>query len=132
VTGAGLCAGQRPGGVWVQARGTDLRMDGNRGAPDTHDRAYGFLAGADRAWGAWTVGGAAGYDHTDVTESGHAVKASLDALRLAAYGARTIGNLTFAGTVGYAYTLVATSRPFGGLGHARGDGHGQEFTAAVQ
>jgi outer membrane autotransporter protein len=119
-------------GLWIQAQGTDTRIDGNNGAPDARDRRYGFLTGVDHQWKGWTVGVAGGYSHADVTESGNGSKGTLDTLRIAGYGAKNFGAYTLAGTLGYAYDFSSTTRSFGALGSARGDGHGQEFTAGLQ
>jgi outer membrane autotransporter protein len=119
-------------GLWIQAQGTDTRVDGNNSAPDARDRRYGFLTGVDHQWKGMTVGVAGGYSHADVTESGNGSKGTLDTLRLAGYGAKNLGAYTLAGTLGYAYDFSSTSRSFGALGSAKGDGHGQEFTAGLQ
>jgi outer membrane autotransporter protein len=119
-------------GLWIQAQGTDTRIDGNHGAPDSRDRRYGFLTGVDHQWKGWTVGVAGGYSHADVTESGNGSKGTLDTLRIAGYGAKNLGAYTLAGTLGYAYDFSSTTRSFGALGSVKGDGHGQEFTAGLQ
>jgi len=119
-------------GLWIQAQGTDTRIDGNHGVPDSRDRRYGFLTGVDHQWKGWTVGVAGGYSHADVTESGNGSKGTLDTLRIAGYGAKNLGAYTLAGTLGYAYDFSSTTRSFGALGSAKGDGHGQEFTAGLQ
>ncbi|MCI2811107.1 autotransporter outer membrane beta-barrel domain-containing protein [Eoetvoesiella caeni] len=119
-------------GLWIQAQGTDRHIDGNRGAPDARDRGYGFLTGVDHQWKDWTMGVAGGYSHADVTESGNGSKGTLDTLRIAGYGAKNLGAFTLAGTLGYAYGFSSTTRSFGLLGSAKGDGHGQEITAGLQ
>lgn len=118
--------------VWIQASGTDTRVDGNHGAPDVRDQRYGFMAGADRQWKGWTVGLAAGYSHAEVKEDDTGARGALDTLRLAGYAGRSVGPVNLAGTVGYAYDFLSTTRPFGAFGRAKGDGHGQEFNAGVQ
>jgi outer membrane autotransporter protein len=40
--------------------------------------------------------------------------------------------VNLAGTVGYAYDFLSTTRPFGAFGSAKGEGHGQEFNAGIQ
>jgi outer membrane autotransporter protein len=127
-----LACPRQGNGLWIQAQGTDTRIDGNNGAPDARDRRYGFLTGVDHQWKGWTVGVAGGYSHADVTESGNGSKGTLDTLRIAGYGAKNFGAYTLAGTLGYAYDFSSTTRSFGALGSARGDGHGQEFTAGLQ
>jgi outer membrane autotransporter protein len=135
---AGPCGTNSPAcprqgnGLWIQAQGTDTRIDGNHGASDARDQRYGFLTGVDRQWKGWTVGVAGGYSHADVTESGNDSKGTLDTLRIAGYGAKNLGAYTLAGTLGYAYDFSSTTRSFGALGSAKGDGHGQEFTAGLQ
>ncbi|SHH63811.1 outer membrane autotransporter barrel domain-containing protein [Pollutimonas bauzanensis] len=118
--------------TWMQVSGTDTRVDGNDNAPDYRDRRYGFLAGTDRGWGDWTVGVAGGYSHSDVTESGSNARGKIDTLRVAGYGARPLGPLNLAATVGYAYDFLSSNRPFGSLGSAKGDSHGQELHAGLQ
>lgn len=119
--------------VWIQANGTDTRIDGNHGAPDVHDQRYGFLAGVDRELkNGWTVGVAAGYSDGDVRENGTGATGKLDTLRLAGYVGKRLGRVNVAGTVGYAYDTLSTTRPFGAFGSAKGSGHGQEWNAGVQ
>lgn len=118
--------------VWIQASGTDTRIDGNHGAPDARDQRYGFMAGADRQWKGWTVGLAAGYSHSDVKEDGTGARGVLDTLRLAGYAGRDVGPVSLAGTVGYGYDFLSTTRPFGAFGSTEGDGYGQEFNTGVQ
>ncbi|OWT66262.1 autotransporter outer membrane beta-barrel domain-containing protein [Candidimonas nitroreducens] len=127
-----LSCARQGNGLWIQAHGTDTRIDGNHGAPDARDRRYGFLTGVDHQWQGWTVGVAGGYSHADISESGNGSKGTLDTLRLAGYGAKQFDAYTLAGTLGYAYDFSSTTRSFGALGSARGDGHGQEFTAGLQ
>lgn len=131
-TAQSLSCARQGNGLWVQAQGTDTHIDGNNGAPNMHDRRYGFRAGVDRPWKGWTVGVAGGYSHADVTESGNGSEGTLDTLRIAGYGAKNLGAYTLAGTLGYAYDFSSTTRSFGALGSAKGDGHGQEFTAGLQ
>jgi autotransporter-associated beta strand protein len=119
-------------GVWIQALGADTRIGGNHGAPDVRDRRYGFLTGVDYQWKGWTVGMAGGYSRSDSAESGNGSKGTLDTLRIAGYGAKNVGAFTLAGTVGYGYNLSSTTRSFGALGSAKGDGRGQEITAGLQ
>lgn len=117
--------------AWILANGTDTHIDGNNGAPDARDQRYGFLAGADRQWKkGWTVGLAVGYSHDDVTQS--SAKGKLDTLRLAAYAGKRLGSVNIAGTLGYAYDFLSTTRSFGPFGNTKGSGHGQEFNAGVQ
>lgn len=119
-------------GLWIQAKGADTRIDSSQGAPDVRDRRYGFLAGVDHDWRGWTLGVAGGYSHADITESGNGVRAQLDTLRIAGYGARQAGPVALAATIGYAYDFLSMKRSFGALGTAKGSGHGQEFNAGVQ
>ncbi len=130
--GSGACL--RPDHqVWIQAVGTDTRIDGNRGASDVRGQRYGFLAGVDRRLSnGWTVGIAGGYSHADVTEDDTNAKGRLDTLRLAAYAGKSLGRVNVAGTLGYAYDFLSTTRSFGALGRAKGSGHGQEFNAGAQ
>lgn len=124
------CTGQR---VWARATGTDTHIDGNSGAPDARDKRYGFLAGLDKylSNGA-TAGLAVGYSHADVTEDSGDARAKLDTLRLAAYAGKRLGPVNVAGTLGYAYDFISTTRSFGSLGNAEDSGHGQIFTAGAQ
>lgn len=127
----GGCA--RPGQrLWIQTEGTFTRVDGNRGAPDVHDRRYGFMVGADHAFGAWTAGIAGGYSHGDLWESGDEASGKDDTARLALYGGRALGRVQLSGTASYAYHFISTQRDFPGFGQTKGDGHAQEFAAALQ
>ena len=75
---------------------------------------------------------AGGYSHADITESGNGVRAGLDTLRIAGYGARQAGPVTLAATLGYAYDFLSMKRSFGALGSAKGSGHGHELNAGLQ
>ena len=127
----GGCA--RPGQrLWIQTEGIVTRVEGNRGALDVHDQRYGFLVGADRAFGPWTAGIAGGYSHSDLWESSDAASGKTDTARLALYGGRTLGRVNLSGTASYAYHFTSTQRDFPGFGQTKGDGHAQEFAAALQ
>jgi len=126
------CPRAQTNGLWIQAQSTDTRLDGDHGAPDVRDQHYGFLTGFDHAWRGMTLGVAGGYSHGEVSESGNGSRGTLDTLRIAGYGAKHLGSYTLAATLGYAYDFASTTRSFGALGSARGDGHGQEFSAGLQ
>src|SRR3546814_12832850 len=66
------------------------------------------------------------------SEEPGAARAKLDTLRLAAYAGRRLGPVNLAGTLGYAYDFISSTRSFGSLGEAQDSGHGQQFTAAAQ
>ncbi len=118
--------------AWIVANGTFNRIEGNHGAPDVREDRYGFVAGSDRALGAWTVGLAGGYSHGKVREDTGQASGEVDTLRLAAYGARALGAVDIAMTAGYAYDFISTRRDFGSLGNTRGSAHAQEFNAGLQ
>ncbi len=118
--------------AWIVANGTFDRIEGNGGAPDVREDRYGFVAGRDRALGAWTVGLAGGYSHGKVREDTGEASGEVDTLRLGAYGARALGAVDIAMTAGYAYDFISTRRDFGSLGNTRGSAHAQEFNAGLQ
>ncbi|WP_233235076.1 autotransporter-associated beta strand repeat-containing protein [Bordetella sp. LUAb4] len=116
--------------VWTQLVSNTNRVRGNDDAPSYKDSHYGFLAGLDHQAGAWTLGVAGGYSHIDVREDEASGK--IDTVRLAGYGARNVGPVNVAATVGAAYDFLSSRRSFAGVGTAKGDTDGQEFTAGLQ
>ena len=118
--------------LWIQAGSTFTHVDGNRGAPNVRDDRYGFMTGADRAVGAWTLGVAGGYSHGNVRQSSEDASGKIDTLRLATYGGRHLGPINMAGTASYAYNFVSTRRGFGAFGHTHDQSHAQEFNAGLQ
>ncbi|WP_153076760.1 autotransporter domain-containing protein [Paraburkholderia bonniea] len=118
--------------AWVQATGDVARVGGNHGAPGYTDRRYGFLAGVERQFNAWTAGVAGGYSHADVSEDQTGSSGTIDTLRIAAYGGRALGPVNLAGTFGYAHDFLTSSRNFTGFGDADGDSQGDEFHLAAQ
>ncbi|ALM86161.1 autotransporter domain-containing protein [Bordetella sp. N] len=116
--------------VWTQLVSNTNHVRGNNDAPSYKDSHYGFLAGLDHRIGDWTVGVAGGYSHIDVREDQASGK--IDTVRVAGYGARYMGPVNVAATVGAAYDFLDTRRGFGPLGDAKGDTDGQEFTAGLQ
>jgi outer membrane autotransporter protein len=118
--------------LWLYTNGTFTHVDGNNGAPGVHENRYGFLMGVDHAFGAWTAGVAAGYSHSDLSESDDDATGKIDTARLAIYGGRTLGAVNLAGTASYAYDFTSTERDFPGFGDTNDDSHAQEFTAALR
>ncbi|WP_168793112.1 autotransporter domain-containing protein [Paraburkholderia aromaticivorans] len=124
------CAGPQTAG-WVQLTGQYVKTDGENSAPGFDSRTFGFLAGLEQRFGDWTGGVATGYTHADVSDDTGS-KGTIDAIRVAAYGGRWLGPVNLAGTVGTAYDFLSTTRRFGQLGNAEGNGDGQEFHAGLQ
>ncbi|WJF92060.1 autotransporter domain-containing protein [Paraburkholderia bonniea] len=118
--------------AWVQATGDVARVGGNHGAPGYTDRRYGFLAGVERQFNAWTAGVAGGYSHADVTEDQTGSSGTIDTLRIAGYGGRALGPVNLAGTFGYAHDFLASSRNFGSFGNADGNSQGDELHLGAQ
>jgi outer membrane autotransporter protein len=116
--------------VWTQLVSNTNHVRGNSDAPSYKDSHYGFLAGLDHQLGDWTVGVAGGYSHIDVREDQASGK--IDTVRLAGYGARYVGPVNVAATLGAAYDFIDSRRGFGELGDAKGNTDGQEFTAGLQ
>jgi fibronectin-binding autotransporter adhesin len=126
---AANCA--QPGSqVWTQLVSNTNHVHGNDDAPSYKDSHYGFLAGLDHQVGAWTVGVAGGYSHIDVRED--EASGRIDTVRIAGYGARNVGPVNVAATIGTAYDFLDSRRSFAGVGTAKGDTDGQEFTAGLQ
>ena len=120
-------------GGWFKAIGSFSSLDGSISTPGFDTQAGGFLAGFDKAVSAnFTVGVAAGYLHTNLSEAGGA-SGSLDTPRLAVYGTYTLGDLAIDATAGYAYDFIDSSRPFATLGQTASSSYnGQEANAAIQ
>lgn len=121
-----------PAGSWVSVTGSSTKISGTDGRPGFLTHEYGFLAGVDRREGPNTIGVAAGYSHTSLDESMTGDSSAADTLRIALYGARSLGPVDLAATVGYGLDFLSQKRPFGSIGTAEGDHYGNEFTAALQ
>ncbi|WP_042304206.1 autotransporter outer membrane beta-barrel domain-containing protein, partial [Paraburkholderia kururiensis] len=117
---------------WVTATGSHTKVGGTNGEPGFQSDRYGFLAGLDRTLGNYTVGVAAGYDHTAVGEQNTGDSGTIDAVRAALYGARRLGPVNLAATVGAGLDFLSLKRPFGTQGTAEGDHMGQEFNFGTQ
>ena len=120
-------------GGWFKAIGSFASLDGSISTPGFDTQAGGFLAGFDKAVSAnFTVGVAAGYLHTNLSEAGGA-SGSIDTPRLAVYGSYTLGDFAIDATAGYAYDFINASRPFANLGQTGSSSYnGQEANAALQ
>ena len=120
-------------GGWFKAIGSFASLDGSISTPGFDTQAGGFLAGFDKAVSAnLTVGIAAGYLHTNLSEAGGA-SGSIDTPRLAVYGSYTLGDFAIDATAGYAYDFINSSRPFATLGQTASSSYnGQEANAALQ
>jgi fibronectin-binding autotransporter adhesin len=120
-------------GGWFKAIGSFASLDGSITTPGFDTQAGGFLAGFDKAVSSnLTVGIAAGYLHTNLSEAGGA-SGSIDTPRLAVYGTYTLGNFAVDATAGYAYDFIDSSRPFASLGQTASSSYnGQEANAALQ
>ena len=117
---------------WVEATGSRTKVGGNDSAPGFQSDRYGFLAGLDRKVGAYTVGLAAGYDHAAVSEQNTGDSGIVDALRAALYGARNVGPVGLAATIGAGLDFLSQKRPFGTQGTSEGEHMGQEFNLGTQ
>jgi fibronectin-binding autotransporter adhesin len=117
---------------WVTATGILTKVDGTNGEPGFQANRYGFLTGLDQKLGDYTVGVAAGYDHTDIDESGTGDSGTTDTLRAALYGSRFVGPVNLAATAGVGLDFLSQKRPFGSEGTAEGDHMGQEANVGGQ
>jgi outer membrane autotransporter protein len=117
---------------WVNATGNLTKVGGSNGEPGFQADRYGFLAGLDQKVGDYTVGVAAGYDHTDIDESGTGDSGTTDTLRAALYGSRFVGVVNVAATAGVGLDFLSQKRPFGTQGTAEGDQLGQEMNVGTQ
>lgn len=117
---------------WVTATGSHTKVGGTNGEPGFQSDRYGFLAGLDRKLGDYTVGVAAGYDHTAVSEQNTGDSGTVDSVRAALYGARELGPVNVAATLGAGLDFLSLKRPFGTEGTAEGDHMGQEFNFGTQ
>src|SRR5262249_22983881 len=118
--------------VWIDATGSQAKVHGTDDAPGFEARNYGFVAGLDHRAGAYTVGVAGSYYHSDISEDVTGNSGTTDTLRAALYGARTFGSVEVSATVGAGVDFLSQKRQFGAVGTAEGDHIGQEATAAAQ
>ncbi|WP_147432362.1 beta strand repeat-containing protein [Pararobbsia silviterrae] len=117
---------------WITATGSQTTVGGTNGAPGFQADRYGFLAGLDQKVGDYTVGVAAGYDHTAIDEQDSGDSGTTDTLRAALYGARAFGPVNVAATLGVGLDFLSQQRGFASQGTAEGDHIGQEINAGAQ
>uniref|UniRef100_UPI00359407DA autotransporter outer membrane beta-barrel domain-containing protein n=1 Tax=Cupriavidus necator TaxID=106590 RepID=UPI00359407DA len=119
-------------GAWIEATGSGTRLHARGGQPGFMAHQYGFLAGADRRVGDYTVGVAGGYAHTSIDEDTTGSSGATDTVRVALYGGRDFGPVIASATIGYGLDFLSQKRAFGALGTAEGDHVGHELLAAGQ
>jgi fibronectin-binding autotransporter adhesin len=117
---------------WITATGSQTVVGGTSGEPGFQVGRYGFLAGLDEKRGDYTVGVAAGYGHADINEQNTGDSGTTDTLRAALYGARSVGSVNLAATLGAGLDFLSQKRPFGSEGTAEGDHMGQELNLGTQ
>ncbi len=124
-------AATRPDG-WINARAVVRASVVRTKRRVSRRTVYGFLAGLDQQRGDYTVGIAAGYDHTDIDESMTGDSGTTDTLRAALYGGRSFGPVNLGATLGAGLDFLSQKRPFDPVGTAEGDHMGQEFNVGGQ
>ncbi len=117
---------------WIDATGSQTKVGGTNGEPGFQADRYGFLAGLDQKLGDYTLGIAAGYDHADIDEQGTGDSGTTDTLRASVYGARYVGPVNLAATLGLGLDFLSQKRPFGSQGTAEGDHMGQDVDLGGQ
>ncbi|MAB14815.1 autotransporter domain-containing protein [Parvibaculum sp.] len=120
--------------VWAWAYGSFTDVDNDGATPGFDTKTGGFLIGRDlpRSDGGFSMGLAAGYSHTSVTEGG-VNDATLNTVRVAAYGGWLDGPVTLGGTLGYGYHHVDADRAVPSTGGIAGTDYGiHEASAALQ
>jgi autotransporter passenger strand-loop-strand repeat protein len=118
--------------VWANATGSQTKVHGTGSVAGFEARNYGFVAGLDQRVGAYRVGVAGGYNHSDISEDVTGNSGTTDTLRAALYGSKAFGSVDVSATVGAGVDFLTQKRPFGAAGTAEGDHVGQEATAAMQ
>src|SRR5262249_46500371 len=113
------------GTLWASSRGDRLELHGGP-APNVGVNQYQFMAGADWRRGCYTLGGALGYGHSDLSETGTGDSGRVDTLRAALYSARYVGPTVLSAALSYAYDDLHSRRPFGVAGTAEGNTSGSE------
>ncbi|HEX4195264.1 MAG TPA: autotransporter outer membrane beta-barrel domain-containing protein [Stellaceae bacterium] len=128
----------KPYGVWARGIGTFQSAHSEGAAPGYSSRSGGFLTGMDRGITPdLTLGIAAGYSHTDLSQS-DGTSGTIETPRLLAYGLYRAGPVALEGTLGLAYDRIDTARPVlgsrgSGSSTDASEGHnGFEKNAALQ
>jgi outer membrane autotransporter protein len=120
-------------GGWFRGIGAFLSARGQGVAPGYYTRSGGFLAGIDRRFGdGLTLGAAAGFAHSDLTESGGG-SGTVETPRVIVYGGYQSGHLALDAGVGLAYHRIHAVRPVAALSASAAQSHnGFEETAGGQ
>src|SRR6185312_3533535 len=120
-------------GAWFRGIGTFQSARSEGAAPSYSSRSGGFLTGIDRGITPdLTLGLAAGYGHTDLSQS-DGTNGTIETPRILAYGLYRAGPLALEATLGFAYDRISTARPVASTGTNAIEGHnGFEKNAALQ
>jgi hypothetical protein len=119
-----LASGFCQAGGWVEATGSKMNAD----AYGTTNS--GFLAGLDRNIGTAKIGLAVGYDETSLNDK-QGGAASVDTMRIGAYGAVPMGAVTLSASAMDGLATETTTRN-SGVGNAAARMSGNVFAGAVQ
>ncbi|HEX3973958.1 MAG TPA: autotransporter domain-containing protein [Stellaceae bacterium] len=120
-------------GLWARGIGTFQSAHSEGAAPGYSSKSGGFLTGIDRGITPdLTLGIAAGYSHTDLSQS-DGTGGTIETPRLLAYGLYRAGPVALEATLGLAYDRIDTARPVSGSLTDATEGHnGFEKNAALQ
>ncbi|HWE74463.1 MAG TPA: autotransporter outer membrane beta-barrel domain-containing protein [Stellaceae bacterium] len=119
-------------GVWAHGVGTFQSAHSQGAAPGYSGQSGGFLTGIDRSLTPdLTLGIAAGYSHTNLSQS-DGTSGTIQTPRLLAYGLYRAGPIALAGTFGLAYDRIGTARPVNTGTNATEGHNGFEKNAALQ
>jgi outer membrane autotransporter protein len=120
-------------GAWARGIGAFQSAHSAGAAPGYRGQSGGLLTGIDRAVTPdLTLGIAAGYSHSDLTQS-DGTSGTIETPRLIAYGLYRAGPVAIEATLGAAYDRISTTRPVAGTATNASEGHnGFEKNAALQ
>jgi outer membrane autotransporter protein len=118
-------------GAWVRGIGTFQSAHSEGAAPGYSGQSGGFLTGIDRGINPdLTLGVAAGYSHTNLSQS-DGTSGTIETPRILAYGLYRAGPVALEATLGLAYDRIDTTRPVSGTDAVEGH-NGFEKNAALQ
>ncbi|HDS1037635.1 TPA: autotransporter domain-containing protein [Stenotrophomonas maltophilia] len=106
-------------GLWVQAIGGSITLDGNSNTARSEANNNGLLVGVDREFGGWQVGLLAGTGRTDLKQQqGRRARSKIDNTHFGAYASHNWGGFGLRGGVAWSNHDVDSTRELAFAGYS--------------